>query len=61
MCFITVPIELSLNNFIHKSPIFETVLTLLEKERSPMILLAPLTLKSKTGNVLIFAPTNFSK
>ena len=46
---------------MHKSPIFETVFLFLEKDLSPIILLAPLALRSKTGTVLIFTPINFSK
>ena len=43
------------------SPIFETILGSFEKDLSPIILLEPLILISKTGNVLMLAPINFNK
>ena len=46
---------------MHKSPILEIVFLFLEKERSPIMLLAPFTLISKTGTVFILAPINFNK
>mgnify|MGYP004371398533 CR=1 FL=1 len=61
ICLITVPILFLWKLLIQTSPILETSLKSLEKERSPIMLLAPLALTSKTGRVLILAPINLSK
>ena len=61
ICLITVPIEFLWKSLIHKSPILETVFLFLEKDLSPIMLLAPFTLRSSIGTVFIFDPINFSK
>ena len=46
---------------MQKSPILETIFGFLEKDLSPIIFELPFTLKSKTGDVLIFTPIDLSK
>ena len=45
---------------MQKSPIIDTIFGLLEKDLSPIMLDDPFTLKSRTGDVLIFTPISFN-
>ena len=61
MCFMTVPMEFSWKKSIQISPILEIFFLFFEKDLSPIILLAPLTRRSKTGTVFILTPIDLSK
>ena len=43
------------------SPILETIFLSFENDLSPIILVAPFDLKSRTGKVLILTPIDLSK